>query len=97
MDLDACSEIENDAVILRFLEGDVPMMTCSGDTVSGTKKREERSEAFIANPFTYSFVPVPMADEDAYFVSALYKDVVHSSCKGYRISEASIILCKKAR
>jgi len=27
-------------------------MTCSGDTVSGTKKREERSEAFIANPFT---------------------------------------------
>ena len=31
------------------------------------------------------------------FVSALYKDVVHSSCKGYRISEASILLCKKAR
>ena len=30
-------------------------------------------------------------------VSALYKDVVHSSCKGYRISEASILLCKKAR
>jgi len=70
VDLDACSEIENnyDAVILRFFEGDVPMMTCSGDTVSGTKKREERSEAFIANPFTYSFVPVPMADEGAYFL-----------------------------
>lgn len=70
VDLDACDEIENnyDAVILRFFEGDVPMMTCSGDTVSGTKKREERSEAFIANPFTYSFVPVPMADEGAYFL-----------------------------
>lgn len=70
VNLDACSEIENnyDAVILRFFEGDVPMMTCSGDTVSGTKKREERSEAFIANPFTYSFVPVPMADEGAYFL-----------------------------
>ena len=53
VDLDACSEIENnyEAVILRFFEGDVPIMTCSRDTVSGTKKREERSEAFIANPF----------------------------------------------
>jgi multiple sugar transport system substrate-binding protein len=70
VDLDACAEIENnyEAVILRFFEGDVPMMTCSGDTVSGTKKRESRSEAFIANPFTYSFAPVPMADEGAYFL-----------------------------
>ena len=70
VDLDACSKIENnyDAVILRFFEGDVPMMTCSGDTVSGTKKRESRSEAFIAKPFAYSFVPVPMTDEGAYFL-----------------------------
>ena len=69
-DLKACAEIENnyDAVILRFFEGDVPMMTCSGDTVSGTKKRESRSEAFIANPFEYAFVPVPMSDEGAYFL-----------------------------
>lgn len=71
IDLDACSKIENnyDAVILRFFEGDVPMMTCSGDTVSGTKKRESRSEAFIANPFKYTFVPVPMTDEGAYFLN----------------------------
>ncbi|MBQ6594584.1 MAG: carbohydrate ABC transporter substrate-binding protein [Clostridia bacterium] len=70
VDLDACSEIENnyDAVILRFFEGDVPMMACSGDTVSGTKKREERSEAFIAAPFAYSFAPIPMSDEGAYFL-----------------------------
>ena len=70
MDLKACSEIENnyDAVILRFFEGDVPMMTGSGDTVSGTKKRESRSEAFIANPFKYTFVPVPIADQGAYFL-----------------------------
>ena len=69
-DPDACSEIENnyEAVILRFFEGDVPMMTCSGDTVSGTKKRESRSEAFIANPFTYTFAPVPMSDEGAVFL-----------------------------
>ena len=70
VDLDACAEIENnyDAVILRFFEGDIPMMTCSGDTVSGTKKREARSEAFIANPFTYCFTPIPMADEGVYFL-----------------------------
>jgi len=70
VDLDACAEIENnyDAVILRFFEGDVPMMTCSGDTVSGTKKRESRSEAFIASPFAYTFAPVPMADEGANFL-----------------------------
>ena len=70
VDTDACAKIENnyDAVILRFFEGDVPMMTCSGDTVSGTKKRESRSEAFIANPFAYAFVPVPMSDEGAYFL-----------------------------
>ena len=70
VDLSACAEIENnyDAVILRFFEGDVPMMTCSGDTVSGTKKREERSEAFISNPFTYTFAPIPIEDEGAYFL-----------------------------
>ena len=70
VDLEACAEIENnyDALILRFFEGDVPMMICSGDAVSGTKKRESRSEAFIANPFTYTFAPVPMSDEGANFL-----------------------------
>jgi multiple sugar transport system substrate-binding protein len=70
VDLKACDEIENnyDAVILRFFEGDVPMMICSGDAVSGTKKRESRSEAFIANPFAYAFAPVPMSEEGTYFL-----------------------------
>ena len=70
VNLEACGKIENnyDAVILRFFEGDVPMMTCSGDAVSGTKKRESRSEAFIASPFNYTFVPIPMSDEGAYFL-----------------------------
>ena len=44
------------------------MMTCSGDTVSGTAKRESRSEAFIASPFKYTFVPIPMSDEGAKFL-----------------------------
>ena len=70
VDLDACGEIENnyEAVILRFFEGDVPMMTCSGDTVSGTAKRESRSEAFTASPFAYTFAPVPMADDGVSFL-----------------------------
>lgn len=65
-----CDKIEDnyEAVILQFFEGDVPMMTCSGDTVSGTKKRESRSEAFIAEPFKYTFVPVPMSNEGVTFL-----------------------------
>lgn len=65
-----CVKIEDnyEAVILRFFEGDVPMMTCSGDTVSGTKKRESRSEEFIANPFKYTFVPVPISDKGTSFL-----------------------------
>ena len=70
INLDKCAEIENnyDAVILRFFEGDVPMMSASGDTVSGTEKRESRSEAFIANPFKYTFVPIPMSEDGSYFL-----------------------------
>ena len=43
-------------------------MTASGDTVSGTEKRESRSEAFTAAPFEYSFVPIPMSDDGANFL-----------------------------
>ncbi len=70
VNIEACGQIENnyDAVILRFFEGDVPMMTASGDTVSGTEKRESRSEAFIANPFKYTFTPVPITDDGTVFV-----------------------------
>ena len=70
VNLDSCAEIEDnyEAVILRFFEGDVPMMLCSGDTVSGTKKRESQSEAFIANPFEYAFAPVPVSDEGVCFL-----------------------------
>ncbi len=70
VNIDDCDKIEDnyDAVILRFFEGDVPMMACSGDTVSGTKKRESRSETFSANPFKYTFVPIPMSNEGATFL-----------------------------
>ena len=70
LDLEECRKIEDNynAVIMRFFEGDVPMMISSGDTVSGTQKRESQSEAFTANPFNYVFAPFPSSDEGAYFM-----------------------------
>ncbi|MBO7092106.1 MAG: hypothetical protein J6W23_10000, partial [Victivallales bacterium] len=64
LNLKSCGELKDnyDAVILRFFEGDVPMMLASGNTVSGTKKRESKSQAFTARPFKYSFHPVPSTD-----------------------------------
>jgi multiple sugar transport system substrate-binding protein len=57
-------------VILRFFEGDVPMMICTGDTVSGTKKRESQSEAFTNEPFEYTFSPIPLTDDGGYFIDS---------------------------
>ncbi len=74
IDIDKCTaEIENDydAVILRFFEGDVPMMLCSGDVVSGTKKRESKSEAFTENPFKYDFFVAPSGDDGGYYMDAM--------------------------
>ena len=73
VDLESCNELENDyqAVIMRFFEGDVPMMFASGNTVSGTEKRESQSEKFSANPFKYSFHPVPSTEEGGYFLNAI--------------------------
>ena len=72
VDLDACDLIEDNytKVILRFFEGDVPMMICAGDTVSGTKKRESQSEAFTNSPFAYSFAPIPVTAEGGYFIDS---------------------------
>ncbi len=72
IDLGACDKIEDNysEVIMRFFEGDVPMMICTGDTVSGTKKRESQSEAFTSAPFDYSFLPIPMTDDGGYFIDS---------------------------
>ena len=72
IDLEKCGEISDNytQVILRFFEGDVPMMICTGDTVSGTGKRESQSEAFSKAPFTYSFTPIPMSEAGGYFVDS---------------------------
>ena len=67
-----CDKIEDSytQVILRFFEGDVPMMICPGDTVSGTRKRESQSEAFTASPFKYAFTPLPLTDAGGYFIDS---------------------------
>jgi multiple sugar transport system substrate-binding protein len=72
IDPGACDKIEDNytQVILRFFEGDVPMMICTGDTVSGTKKRETQSEAFAAAPFAYTFAPIPLTENGGYFIDS---------------------------
>lgn len=72
IDLEECNQIGDNytKVILRFFEGDVPMMICAGDTVSGTKKREKQSEAFTNNPFEYAFTPIPLTAEGGYFIDS---------------------------
>lgn len=71
VDIESCNALENDydAVIMRFFEGDVPIMMATANTVSGTEKRESKSEAFSANPFRYGFYLVPSTEEGGYFLS----------------------------
>ena len=72
VNLDECDKIGDNytEVILRFFEGDVPMMICTGDTVSGTRKRESQSEAFTNSPFKYTFSPIPLTEDGGYFIDS---------------------------
>ncbi len=72
INLDKCDDIQDNynAVILRFFEGDVPMMICRSDGASGTSKREERSEAFTKHPFKYSYIPIPLTNNGGYFIDS---------------------------
>lgn len=66
IDLDECDKIEDSyaKVIIRFFQGDVPMMICEKDTVSRTKKEEQ------VKPFDYSFHPIPLTDKGGYFIDS---------------------------
>jgi multiple sugar transport system substrate-binding protein len=68
--LDVCNELEDgyNALILRFFEGDIPMALSSGDTASGTAKRESQSEAFTAHPFSYAMYPLTLTNEGAHLL-----------------------------
>ncbi len=62
------------AVIMRFLEGDVPFMACSAEGFSGVKKREDKSQSFVNNPFSYEFIPSPTGETG--FEACYSQDVV---------------------
>ena len=72
INMEKCGEIGDNytQVILRFFEGDVPMMICMADTVSGTEKRDTQSEAFSRNPFTYTFAPIPLSEDGGWFIDS---------------------------
>ena len=55
-----------DGSIMKFFEGEVPFWVCDTEKVSGMKKRESKSEAFSANPFSYEFTYAPMGDNGVY-------------------------------
>ena len=72
VNLENCDKIEDNygKVIIRFFDGDVPMMICGADTPSGTKKREKDSVPFQENPFAYSFHPIPVTEQGGYFIDS---------------------------
>lgn len=72
INIENCDKIEDNynKVLLRFFDGDVPMMICGADTPSGTKKRESASAAYQANPFSYSFYPIPVTEQGGYFIDS---------------------------
>ena len=83
IDINECDKIMDNykKVLLRFFDGDIPMMICTADTVSGTKKREAESEAFQASPFDYSFAPIPLTDDGVFFIdSPSIEFSVNKSC-----------------
>lgn len=70
--IESCDQIGDnyEKLLLRFFEGDVPMMVCNGDIVSGAKKRESKSEAYKQSPFKYSFNPIPVTEEGGFFIDS---------------------------
>ena len=52
--------------ILRFFEGDVPFLAATSETMSGTAKRESKSESFTDNPFEYTFIATPLGEDAGY-------------------------------
>ena len=73
-----------DGAILKFFEGDVPFWVCDTEKVSGMKKRESKSEAFSANPFSYEFVYAPLGDTGVYeFVAPWYGFAVYKNSEAY--------------
>lgn len=60
-----------DSICYRFYKGDVPMIFTEANRLSGSDKREAKSEEYQANPIKYSFQPVPSANNSGYFFNTL--------------------------
>ena len=75
IDKDKCvAEIakdNTDSICLRFYEGDVPMIFTEVNKLSGSNKRETKSEAYQLNPFKYSFQPIPTSNNSGYYYNTL--------------------------
>ncbi len=81
-------EDDYDKMILRFFEGDIPMLICTGDTVSGTEKRKSKSASFTNKPFKYSFNPIPIEDEGGiYYEIPSIEFAVNKNSKNLDISK----------
>ena len=77
-----------DGAIMNFFEGNVPFWVCDTEKVSGMKKRESKSEAFSANPFTYYFMYAPTGDNGvSEYIEAWYGFAVskNSDAKDYAV------------
>ena len=60
-----------EALLLRFFEGDIPIVTASASTFSGAAKREAKSETFQKSPFSYAYVPAVYDDSKAPYTMQL--------------------------
>ena len=89
INIEDCDQIGDnyEKVLLRFFEGDVPMMVCNSDTVSGAKKRESKSEKYQSNPFDYSFYPIPVTEKGGYFIDSVSLEFsVNKNCENLDIT-----------
>ncbi len=60
-----------DSICYRFYEGDVPIIFTEVNRLSGSNKREAKSEAYQAHSFPYSFQPIPTLDNGGYYYNTL--------------------------
>lgn len=97
--LEANSEISDDyeATLLRFMEGDIPFMVTSGATVSGSAKREKKSESYKANPFSYSFMPIPLSDAPRAYASVFVTFSINASSANLEWAKAFVRFATTAK
>lgn len=66
------------AYIMRFLEGDIPFLAATSDTISGVRKREAKSDTFQEKPFKYTYIPAPTGDTG--YECAVLPNLLFSVC-----------------